>query len=30
MFKKLSPGVLVTAVFIGPGIINACTIADVE
>ena len=29
MFKKLGPGVLVAAAFIGPGTITACTIAGV-
>jgi len=27
MFKKIGPGVLVTAAFIGPGTVTACTLA---
>ncbi|WP_340157434.1 Nramp family divalent metal transporter [uncultured Maribacter sp.] len=30
MFKKLGPGVLVAAAFIGPGTVTACTLAGVE
>lgn len=30
MFKKLGPGVLIAAAFIGPGTITACTLAGVE
>ena len=30
MFRKLGPGVLVAAAFIGPGTITACTIAGVR
>ena len=30
MFKKIGPGVLVAAAFIGPGTITACTLAGVE
>lgn len=29
MFKKIGPGVLVTAAFIGPGTVTACTLAGV-
>ncbi|APA65659.1 Nramp family divalent metal transporter [Maribacter sp. 1_2014MBL_MicDiv] len=30
MFKKLGPGVLVAAAFIGPGTVTACTLAGVD
>lgn len=30
MFKKMGPGVLVAAAFVGPGTITACTIAGVD
>lgn len=30
MFKKIGPGVLVAAAFIGPGTVTACTLAGVE
>ncbi len=30
MFKKVGPGVLVAAAFIGPGTVTACTLAGVE
>jgi len=30
MFKKMGPGVLVAAAFIGPGTVTACTLAGVE
>ncbi len=30
MFKKVGPGVLIAAAFIGPGTITACTLAGVE
>lgn len=30
MFKKIGPGVLVAAAFVGPGTITACTLAGVE
>ncbi|MBT8264134.1 MAG: divalent metal cation transporter, partial [Muriicola sp.] len=30
MFKKIGPGVLVAAAFIGPGTITTCTIAGVD
>ena len=30
MFKKIGPGVLVAAAFIGPGTITTCTLAGVD
>ena len=30
MFKKIGPGVLVAAAFVGPGTVTACTLAGVE
>ena len=30
MFKKIGPGVLIAAAFIGPGTVTACTLAGVE
>lgn len=30
MFKKLGPGVLIAAAFIGPGTVTACTLAGVS
>ena len=30
MFKKIGPGVLVAAAFIGPGTVTACTLAGVS